>query len=387
MSTDPVIVIAAYRRSHSLKRLLHSVENAVYKQNDVTLIISIDHHADNGDVIRCAEEFHWTHGNKIIKTHEKNLGLRRHLIECGDYALEYGAVIILEDDVLVSPAFYEYAKAAHNYYDTDERIAGISLYSHEWNDYAGKKYQPVQNNGDAYFGQFSCTRGESWTAKQWSAFKNWYADHQEIKCDELLPPPVYGWRESWGKFFLRYIIESGKFYVIPYQAVSTVYGDVGVHATIPELEVQVSLYWGNKDYSFVPFEDGKHYDVFFENIELRKILAKRFDISEEEICIDLYALPKRKYGKKRYVLTTRKMNCRVLAQYDLNLRPHDANVLLDMEGNGIYFYDTARIEKNKAFRLRYRLEYDFAGVHGAEALSYGWIHCWRILFKCLGLIK
>ena len=90
---------------------------------------------------------------------------------------------------------------------------------------------------------------------------------------------------------------------------------------------------------------------------------------------------------ERYVLTTRKMNCRVLAQYDLNLRPHDANVLLDMEGNGIYFYDTARIEKNKAFRLRYRLEYDFAGVHGAEALSYGWIHCWRILFKCLGLIK
>lgn len=387
MNTKPVIVIAAYRRLHSLQRLLNSIENAVYKFDDITLIISIDYHPDNSDVIKCAEEFNWRHGNKIIKRHEKNLGLRRHLIECGDYALEYGSVIVLEDDVLVAPAFYEYTRSAHDFYDEDERIAGISLYSHEWNDYAGKKYQPIRREGDVYFAQFSCTRGESWSAKQWSAFKKWYADNPEIKCDELLPPPVYKWRESWGKYFLRYIIENNLYYVMPYQPVSTVYGEVGVHSGSLGLDVQVALYWGKENYFFIPFEAGQHYDVFFENIELKRTLAEQFRIAEEDICIDLYALPRRQYGNKKYVLTTRKINCRIMRQYDLNLRPHDINVLLGMTGRGIYFYDMTQIEKNKMSLSRYRLEYDFAGVPGLKALSYGWKHCWRILFECLGIKK
>ena len=174
---------------------------------------------------------------------------------------------------------------------------------------------------------------------------------------------------------------------MPYKPVATVFGETGTHASKMELDVQIALYWGNNNCNFVPFEEGQHYDIFFENIDLKPILATRNSISESEICIDLFALSKRKYGNKRYILTTRKLQCHVMESYDLNMRPHDANVLLNMHGKGIYLYDTKKKEKNGEYRLINRLEYDFAGIHGPEALAYGIFHCLSVLFRCLGLKK
>lgn len=387
MNVKPVIVVVAYKRLHTLKRLLHSIENAVFKVDSVTLIISIDYHPENNDVIECARAFQWVHGDKIVKTHKENMGLHRHIIECGDYSIEYGAAIILEDDEIVAPYFYEYTRLAHDFYCTDERIAGISLYAHEWNGYAGKKFQPVYKDGDVYFGQFSCSRGQSWSARQWLAFKKWYADNTEITRDELLPPSMYEWSASWGKYFARYLVENDKFYVMPYKPVATIFGETGTHAAKMELDVQVALYFGEDNCNFILFEAGSHYDMFFENMDLKKIVAERNHISASDICVDLYALSKRQYGEKRYVLTTRKLNYRIMECYDLNLRPHDVNVLLNMPGKGIYLYDTADPEKNKEYRLKNRLEYDFAGIHGPEALLYGWLHSWSVLFRCLGIRK
>lgn len=378
----PVIVIVAYRRVHTLKRLLNSIQNAVYHEDSINLIISIDYAPNNADVIKCAEDFSWLHGTKVVKTHEENLGLRRHIIECGDYALKYGAAIILEDDEIVAPSFYEFTKKAQGFYANNNEIAGVSLYSHEWNGYAGKKFQPIYKESSIYFGQFSCTWGESWTARQWEEFKKWYSQNPQIKKDELLPPSIYKWRESWGKYFARYLVEREKYYVMPYKPVATVYGERGTHSSRIELDVQVALDYGIGEYQFCTFEKGAHYDIFFENIDLKKMLADRFNIPQKEICIDIYGLRGRSYGKCKYVLSSRKMNSYIIDKFDLNLRPHEANVILDMKGNGIFFYDMTRKEKNKQIKSM-RLEYDFAGIHGVDAIIYGCKHCIAVLVDCL----
>lgn len=381
MRIKPVIVVVAYRRLETLKRLLKSIEEAVYSTDDIMLIISIDYHPDNLPVIECAENFSWVHGRKIVRVHEANLGLKKHIIECGDYSLKYGAVIILEDDEIVAPSFYEYVCRAHEYYSGDERIAGVSLYGHEWNGYAGKKFQPLRGNGDVYFGQFSCTWGQSWLDRQWSDFKRWLEKNPEIKEDGKLPASIYRWKNSWGKFFVRYIVETDKYYVMPYAPVSTVFGEIGTHAKIPQFDTQVSMYWGKRSsgWEFIPFEDGKHYDIFFENRDLIKILAERYQIPEAEICIDIYALAKRDYGSRRYVLTTRKLNFRIVERFDLNMRPQDVNVLRDIRGEGIFLYDRSeRVANQRCYRM-FRVEYDLGGVHGGDAFLYGVRHCWRVL--------
>ena len=51
------------------------------------------------------------------------------MLQCGDISYEYGSVIVLEDDLFVSPFFYKYAVEAQEFYRDDNRIGGISLYN------------------------------------------------------------------------------------------------------------------------------------------------------------------------------------------------------------------------------------------------------------------
>ncbi len=380
---NPVIVVVAYRRLNTLQRLLSSISKAIYRTDSITLLISIDYHSENGDIIQYAENFIWEHGSKIIKTHQENLGLRNHIIECGNYSIQFGSIILLEDDEIVAPMFYEYAKSAQKYYSTDNRIAGVSLYGREWNDYECNRFQPLLDNGDVYFGQFSCTRGQSWSAAQWKRFMSWYMDHDIFVKDDKLPPPVYSWNESWGKYFLRYMVESNCYYVIPYKPVSTVYGEIGTHSSKKELDVQNALYWGNQEYHFIDFDLGQRYDVFYENDKLRELLAERFQLDENEICIDIYGLRGRKYGSKRYVLTTRKMGRKVITQFDLSLRPHELNVILEIPGDEIILYDYAIRDKRGAIYNKGRLNYDLAGYRGTEAFNYACIHTFEVILSII----
>ena len=98
MSKCLPVVVVAFNRARSLKRLLGSLNDAIYTVDDVPLIISIDKGDSNQDVLAVAESFVWEHGEKKVVYQETNLKLRKHVLQCGDYALKYGNVIVLEDD-------------------------------------------------------------------------------------------------------------------------------------------------------------------------------------------------------------------------------------------------------------------------------------------------
>ena len=114
------IAIVAYNRKNSLNRLLTSLEQAAYPE-ETTLIISIDKSQTNA-VEQMADNYHWTHGRLHVRKHEKNLGLRRHMLSLGEHFKDFDALIVLEDDITVSPSFYYYAKACVEKYHDDNRI-------------------------------------------------------------------------------------------------------------------------------------------------------------------------------------------------------------------------------------------------------------------------
>ena len=76
-----------------------------------------------------AHGFPWPHGPKRVIVPEKHLGLVEHVHRAGALASEYSAIILLEDDLVASPAYYHYAASALDFYRDDDRIAGVSLYS------------------------------------------------------------------------------------------------------------------------------------------------------------------------------------------------------------------------------------------------------------------
>lgn len=368
MQCKPAIVVVAYNRCATLERLLTYINQAYYPDEDITLIISIDYCETNQDVVEVADMFHWNHGTKIIKTHTKNIGLKEHVLECGDYAMEYGAVIVLEDDLVVAPSFYNYIQDAQNFYYNDDNIGGVSSYAYERNKFAQKKFVPIRKNGDVYFGQFASSLGQSWTDKQWKLFRAWYQDNPELIQDGRMPECIYGWKHSWLKYFSAYLSSTDKFFVYPYEATASVFGEVGTHSKTRSLFHQTSLYLGNKKFEMVKLKKGVHYDAFYENIELKRLLIQKFDL--EDVCIDLYAYRRLEFINSRYLLSTRKLDKKIIKAYALDMRPQEMNVLFDVEGRDIFLYDMDVDETNKVYKKKGRIFYDMAGVRPREAMFY-----------------
>ena len=373
-SIKPVIVAVAYNRASSLKRLLESIGNGKYDESDILLIISIDFCENNEDVLSEAHSFQWKYGDKKVVTHTSNLGLRRHILECGNYAIKYGAAIILEDDLIVAPGFYKYAKAAQNFYSDEERVAGIALYSHEWNGYARKRFAPVMLESDVYFGQFGVSWGQCWTGKQWSDFITWYEQTSELSIQNNMPDTVFSWSaNSWGKYFVYYIIEKNKYYVMPYNALSTCFSEAGVHTNNISLDNQVCLQYGVKNYQFIKFEEGMHYDIFFENMDLNRFL-RRYIGDEENVCINLYGLKSKELEKEyKYILTTQKRNEKIIHAFAREMRPIEMNIIYDIPGNEIFLYENGKSEiKRKTYTFK-ELNYEAQGMPWQDALYYGLI--------------
>jgi len=106
----PLIVVMAYNRPQALSRLLDSLAAAEYPPQ-VALQITIDAGGDRGYEVReVAEQFSWSFGEKIVRAHGRHLGLVDHFFYAGDRSLKAGSIVLLEDDLVVSPMFYHFAQ-------------------------------------------------------------------------------------------------------------------------------------------------------------------------------------------------------------------------------------------------------------------------------------
>ena len=259
---NPAIIVIAYNRPESLKRLLESISMADYPSEKITLHISIDKSKTN-EVLQVAEEFNWNYGEKIIQAHKEHLGLKNHVLFCGDLVDKYNSIIVLEDDLAVAPDFYNFASKAASFYRNDHSIAGISLYRYSFEEASFQPFDPIKDGSDVHFIQVASSWGQLWLKDQWVLFRNWL----ENKGDQnlVLPKYIEDWGEnSWKKLFNAYLIEENKFFVFPNDSLSTNFEEVGTNASYTEL-FQVPLQIGRKEYGFIHLNESKSiYDAFYE---------------------------------------------------------------------------------------------------------------------------
>lgn len=255
------ICVIGYNRISSIRRLLDSLNNAVYDK-EVTLIISIDK-SDIDDVEKYADSFIWIYGKKRVVKHKKNLGLRKHILKCGRYLDEFDALIVLEDDIEVSPGFFIYAEqCVERFYDNPE-IAGISLYNFSINYQNNLPFIPIHSESDIFLMKCAQSWGQVWMKKQWKEFYNWYINNdQEFPVLPHLPVNICKWpKSSWLKYHTRYCIENNKYFVYPYISLTTNYSDAGVHSNKASFLFQTPMLYGCKfDYNLTPTI---RYDGFF----------------------------------------------------------------------------------------------------------------------------
>ena len=354
------IAAIGYKRTDSMQRLLNFLAKADYDNDDVTLIVSIDNSGEDSVEV-CARNFDWRYGKKEIITYPERQGLRRHILHCGNFLKDFEAIAVFEDDIIPAPGFYHYMKEAVAFYKDDARIAGISLYTHLWNENANLPFQPAYGVHDNYFMQFAQSWGQIWMKKQWFEFSNWYINNcGEMQDDDEIPQVVLEWPgTSWLKYHIKYCIKNNKYFVYPYGSLSTCFSEAGEHCKEKSTIFQVPLQEGlKKNYRFCSLdEDGAVvYDAFFE----RNIINSLEGICAKDICMDLYGYRKSYLGKK-YVLTTRTLPYEVIKSYGLELRPIEENVLQKIAGDFIYLYNTeissstAACKDSELFRYWMRL--------------------------------
>lgn len=263
----PAIVAIGHSRPDALSRLLGSLRVGEYPVK-TPLVISLDH-CDDDAVATLAEAFDWPHGPKRVIRHRTTLGLREHVLRCGDLALEYGGVILFEDDLVAAPGAYGYARQAMAFYGDEPRIGGIALYGYQINEFNNLDFRPIADGSDVYFLQVAASWGQAWTAAQWSAFRQWYAAEKDnpITTVQGLPRQLEAWKaSSWKKYYIKYLVTTDRYFVYPRMALSTNTAQPGTHT-----KRAVSIYQTPLDldrrrrWRFRALDESRAlYDVFYE---------------------------------------------------------------------------------------------------------------------------
>lgn len=364
------IIAVTYNRTDSLVRLLKSLEQSDYANESPTLIISIDK-SKTDMVEKFADQYKWPHGEKIVRKHEQNLGLRNHMMSLGEWFDRFDTLVVLEDDIIVSPCFYAYVRQSSDKYMGSEEICGISLYGFSRNYQTRLPFIPLSSEYDGYFMNCAMSWGEVWMKPQWQKFYKWYLEHQEFPVEPNLPEIICRWGKSWLKYHTKYCIETNKYFLFPYVSLSSNNGDVGVHVGAGNSwGFQTPLQYGNKQLYHLPDtpSDAVCYDGFFEN----KALYKAIGLTPSDCCIDLCGTQCNRL-KKRYWLTTAKTNFRIVKSYALTTRPIESSVINGEQGNEIFLYDTGNKECKCALNkltvlFLYNIEEISMFVH-----QYGWL--------------
>ena len=145
-----------------------------------------------------------------------------------------------------------------------------------------------------------------------------------------------------------------------FRSLSTNFSDAGVHTNSTTPMYQCNLQFKKKDFCFVPFDsDSIIYDEYME----RENLGKAIKIPNDELTVDLHGT-RNKNMRKKFFLSAEILDFKVIASYAYDLRPIEANVLLNIPGSIIKLYDTTQYVRNSEkfdldyYRMVYNMRYN-----------------------------
>lgn len=257
------LVVVGYNRPKALAKLLTDVNALLVDGEQVDLVIGLDGGAPES-VQKIATVFHHKNGSKKLISHHKNLGLRQHILSCGDLTKELGNVIILEDDLELSPYLFQYAEWVLNKYENENSLAGFSLYAYRLSETSLKAFYRLKDDPHpVHLMSFPSSWGQLFTPAQWNGFRAWLEKNENKEVP--LPPFVKKWSPgSWKRDMLRYMIDTEKDFLYPYQSYTTNKGYKGVNFPISIPLYDVPLADGFIKTDLPDLHQVAKYDEYFE---------------------------------------------------------------------------------------------------------------------------
>jgi glycosyltransferase involved in cell wall biosynthesis len=328
------VVVPAFKRAKSLDRLLDSLFNASRYGGKFSILVSLEggHSSDVLEIaIRYKNKFEHSQYDYII--HPQQLGLKNHILWCGNLTNQFENIIVLEDDLLVDRYFVDYATSSTSFYSSDISIAGIALYSPQYNEIENLPFYPVACGGcTTYLMQVPCSWGQIWTRRQWTKFYEWYQENQNIDFSQeiTLPQVVRNWpHTSWKKYFWAYLLSMKKYIVYPYRSYSTNCSDRGGYHNVdginylqvPLLNIPLNLL----ELKYMRSSESiTKYDSYFERQDLALPLYP--EVQPANLAMDIYSSkPIELLRKSEFVLTTRTPG-KSIGKFPLHFKPIELNL-------------------------------------------------------------
>ncbi|XP_054796442.1 uncharacterized protein LOC129301855 [Prosopis cineraria] len=253
-----IVKVLGFNRLDSLSRCILSLANADYLGDRVHLHVYIDHFAhQNGSsttldqklseshrILEFVDGFDWKFGEKLVHYRTTNVGLQAQWLEAWWPSSDNEFVFIVEDDLEVSPLYYEFIKSliVNFYYNASNyspSIYGASLQRPRF--VPGKHGNKLQLGDETrlFLYQLVGTWGQILFPKPWKEFRLWYDKNKAKDIRPLLEGMVTtGWYKKmgeriWTPWFIKFIQSRGYFNIytnfLHERALSVSHRDPGVN--------------------------------------------------------------------------------------------------------------------------------------------------------------
>ena len=296
------------------------------------LVISVDGGgARRDEMLSLASGFVWTHGpSKVIE--RDDLGLVEHFRACGDLVDDLGAVVMLEDDLVVGPDFLVFAAAALEHTSCDDRVAGISLSTPRFDGFRHAPFQPMIDGTDGVYAKVPWFHGMAWTPDQWRSHRGG-ADAPLVK----LPRAFSALDDAeWFPEAVRSLVASDRWYLLARDAHVVNFGDAGVHFETPTTTFQRPLAQRAPSHlEFADLDDGcvVPYDEYMEP-DARWLAPMVDALNELEVTIDLRGTRGPGDFETEWVVTSRP--CReAVHEWGSVMHPLEQNLLAGVSGTDL----------------------------------------------------
>lgn len=211
--------------------------------------------------------------------------------------------------------------------------------------------------------------GQCWTTRMWRQFRTWYSENEGMDLSEgdILPKYVSHWnKQSWLKYYMRYIVEKDRYFIYPYFSLTTNVSDVGEHCRMPNNDFQVALEEGDMQYRFPNFSKSVKYDVFFERIGLDV-----FPELKGKKLLDMYG-NRANYADADYLISTQTLPYKIVRTIQLRYRPVEMNCIMPSDGEGVFVYDLKNTAIPPKINQDILTRYDIRSIHWKKILHLGW---------------
>lgn len=319
------IIVACYDRIKSLKRLLESLEQTQHN-NEQELILSLD---GNDSIVKdYIEKYTWPFGAKRVIQHKKKLGLKNHILECLSVGLEYDGIVILEDDLWVSPLFPAYKSLLLQNSTALQSYSSFAFYHQHFFPSNGL---PREFNLDTcYSTTFPCSWGFMIFREELDRFIRWSEIHVDV--DLLVPGYMSGWTDSWKKIYAAYLVSTQKRVLYPPGAIITNFGDVGVHHKTASAFFQAPLLLKISDLDL--FDEIHAFDNYFE-IEVDQVKKWIPDLEAYDFSVDLNGQKPLKEIQTSYLISSKTCS-KPIRSWCSELKPIERNIQFNVRGHQIH---------------------------------------------------